>query len=75
MDNLNTHVPGSLYEAFVPEKTKAPWDRFEFVFTPKHANCLNMAEIEEIESKVLIGQCLNRRISEIEAIHSEVTAH
>ena len=27
MDNLNTHVPGSLYEAFAPDKAKALWDR------------------------------------------------
>lgn len=38
MDNLNTHPPGSFYEAFVPEKTKALWDRFEFAFTPKHGS-------------------------------------
>ena len=38
MDNLNTHVPGSLYEAFAPEKAKALWDRFEFVYTPKHGS-------------------------------------
>ena len=38
MDNLNTHTPGSLYEAFVPEKAKALWDRFEFVYTPKHGS-------------------------------------
>lgn len=31
MDNLNTHTPGSLYEAFPPEQAKALWDRFEFV--------------------------------------------
>ena len=37
MDNLNTHVPGSLYEAFTPEKAKALWDSFKFVYTPKHA--------------------------------------
>lgn len=28
MDNLNTHKPGSLSEAFEPEKAKALWDRF-----------------------------------------------
>ena len=33
MDNLNTHKPGSLYEVFTPEKAKALWDRFEFVYT------------------------------------------
>ena len=35
MDNLNTHVPGSLYEAFAPDKAKALWDRFDFVYTPE----------------------------------------
>ena len=46
MDNLNTHTPGSLYETFTPEAAKALWDRFEFVYTPKHGSWLNMAEIE-----------------------------
>ena len=36
MDNLNTHKPGSFYEAFSPDKAKDLWDRFEFVYTPKH---------------------------------------
>ncbi len=36
MDNLNTHRPGALYEAFEPAEAKALWDRFEFVYTPKH---------------------------------------
>lgn len=59
MDNLNTHVPGSLYETFKPEKAKALLDRFEFVYTPKHGSWLNMAEIE---LRALSTQCLNRRI-------------
>ena len=71
MDNLNTHSPGSLYEAFVPEKAKALWDRFEFVYTPKHGSWLNMAEIE---LNVLIGQCLNRRIADMDVMRSEVKA-
>jgi len=71
MDNLNTHTPGSLYEAFAPEKAKALWDRFEFVYTPKHGSWLNMAEIE---LNVLIRQCLNRRIAKIEIMRSEVKA-
>jgi len=62
MDNLNTHAPGSLYETFPPDKAKAIWDRFEFVYTPKHGSWLNMAEIE---LNVLTGQCLNRRINDI----------
>lgn len=71
MDNLNTHAPGSLYTAFAPRKAKALWDRFEFVFTPKHGSWLNMAEIE---LNVLISQCLNRRIAEIDVMRSEVRA-
>ena len=71
MDNLNTHKPGSLYEAFSPEKAKSLWDRFEFVFTPKHGSWLNMAEIE---LNVLIGQCLNRRIADIDVMRNEVKA-
>jgi hypothetical protein len=36
MDNLNTHAPSSLYETFSPQKAKELWDRFEFIYTPKH---------------------------------------
>ncbi len=71
MDNLSTHKPGSLYEAFSPEEAKRLWDRFEFVFTPKHGSWLNVAEIE---LNVLNGQCLNRRIDEIETVRQEVQA-
>ena len=38
MYNLNTHILGSLYEAFTPEKAKALWDRFESARTPKHGS-------------------------------------
>jgi len=71
MDNLNTHNQGSLYEAFPPEKAKALWDRFEFVYTPKHGSWLNIAEIE---LNVLTGQCLNRRIDDIKVVRNEVAA-
>ena len=71
MDNLNTHKPGSLYEAFPPEKAKKLWDRFEFVYTPKHGSWLNMAEIE---LNVLNGQCLNRRIDNITTVIRECKA-
>lgn len=56
MDNLNTHKASSFYETFTPEQAKRLWDRFEFVYTPKHGSWLNMAEIE---LNVLNGQCLN----------------
>ena len=71
MDNLNTHTPGSFYEAFRPLQAKQLWDRFDFVFTPKHGSWLNMAEIE---LNVLTGQCLNRRIDNIEDVRMETTA-
>ncbi len=71
MDNLNTHKPSSLYETFSPEEAKALWDRFEFIYTPKHGSWLNMAEIE---LNVLNGQCLNRRIDNIEQVKQEVQA-
>lgn len=71
MDNLNTHTPGSLYETFPPEAAKALWDRFEFIYTPKHGSWLNIAEIE---LSVLYAQCLNQRIAHIESVQSEVKA-
>jgi hypothetical protein len=71
MDNLNTHEPGSFYETFPPEKAKALWNRFEFVYTPKHGSWLNIAEIE---LNVLTGQCLDRRIDDIEVVRKEVLA-
>ena len=57
MDNLNTHRPGALYEAYPPAQAKALWDRFEFVFTPKHVSWLNVAEVE---INVMVNQCLKR---------------
>ena len=46
MDQLNTHSPASLYEAFAPEEAKRLADRLEIHHTPKHGSGLNMAEIE-----------------------------
>ena len=69
MDNLNTHGPGSLYETFAPGEAKALWDRFEFVYTPKHGSWLNMAEIE---LNVLAGQCLKERIDNRDELASKV---
>lgn len=71
MDNYGTHKPSALYETFAPEEAKRIWDRFEFVYTPKHGSWLNMAEIE---LHVLMGQCLNRRIDKIETMAKEAKA-
>ena len=45
-DQLNTHVPASLYKAFEPAEAKRIFDKIEFRYTPKHGSWLNMAEIE-----------------------------
>jgi len=71
MDNFKTHSPSSLYEVYEPEEAKRIWDRFEFVFTPKHGSWLNMAEIE---LHVLNSQCLSRRIADFETVVREVDA-
>lgn len=71
MDNLNTHSATALYEVFNPQETKRIWDRFEFEYTPKHGSWLIMAEIE---LNVLNGQCLSRRIDNIEKVNDEVEA-
>ena len=71
MDNLNTDRPGALHETFPPAQAKALWDRFEFVYTPKHGSWLNVAEVE---LNVMIRQCLNRRIDCIEVPRREVAA-
>ena len=69
MDNFKTHTASALYETFEPVEAKKIWDRFEFIFTPKHGSWLNMAEIE---LHVLSKQCLNRHISTIEKVTEEV---
>ena len=71
MDNFKTHTASAFYETFEPKEAKRLWDRFEFIFTPKHGSWLNMAEIE---LHVLNGQCLNRHISNIGTIREEVDA-
>ena len=71
MDNLKTHTPGSLYLTFPPEKARALWKRFEFIYTPKHGSWLNIAEIE---LNVLTRQCLKRRFDDIEKVRREVMA-
>jgi hypothetical protein len=71
MDNFKTHDASAFYETFLPEEAKRLWDRFEFIYTPKHGSWLNMAEIE---FHVLNGQCLNRHMATKEKITSEVEA-
>jgi hypothetical protein len=71
LDNLNTHVGGSLYEAFPPAEARRLLNKLEIHYTPKHGSWLNMAEIE---LSVLSRQCLDRRISTTKGLKREITA-
>ena len=71
MDNLNTHHPASLYQAFEPAEARRIAQRLEIHYTPKHGSWLNMAEIE---LGVLSGQCLDRRIPSREILQQETGA-
>lgn len=70
-DNLNTHSPASLYEAFAPGEAKRLADRFQFHYTPKHGSWLDMAEIE---LGILGRQCLSRRIANMDDLRRETAA-
>jgi hypothetical protein len=71
LDNLSTHTPAALYEAFPPAEARRILRRIEFHYTPKHGSWLNMAEIE---LSVLSRQCLNRRLGSRDAVRREVAA-
>ncbi len=71
LDNLNTHGPGSFYEAFAPAEAKRLAARFAFHYTPKHGSWLNMAEIE---FSALSRMCLDRRIPDKQTLTREVAA-
>ena len=68
MDNLNTHTPASLYEAFEPAEAKRIADKLEIHYTPKHGSWLNMAEIE----LSVLGRRLPRRIGDAASLASAV---
>ena len=70
-DNLSTHKPASLYEAFPPDEARRLVERFEWHYTPKHGSWLDMAESE---LGVLATQCLDRRIPNKSTLAGEVTA-
>jgi len=70
-DNLNTHTPAALYEAFEPSEAKRILNRLEFHYTPKHGSWLDMAEIE---IGILSRQCLDRRIPDEDTLRREIAA-
>jgi hypothetical protein len=62
VDNLNTHTPAALYEAFAPDRARRIAEKLEWHYTPKHGSWLNMAEIE---LSALARQCLDQRIESL----------
>jgi hypothetical protein len=70
-DNLNTHKPASLYEAFPPKEARRLVQRFKWHYTPKHGSWLNLAESE---LGVLAKQCLDRRIPDQHTLARETNA-
>jgi len=72
LDNLNTHKPASLYEAFAPAEARRILKKLEFHYTPKHGSWLNMAEIE---LSILQRQCLDRRIPDEAMLTREIAAY
>ncbi len=71
LDNLNTHTPAALYEAFPPAEARRLADKLELHYTPKHGSWLNIAEIE---LSVLSRQCLDRRVPDFPTLAAEVAA-
>jgi len=71
MDNLNTHSPACLYEAFPPAEARRLAQRFEIHHTPKHGSWLNVAEIFLSTMSI---HCLDQRVPSIEKLRSEVAA-
>ena len=71
LDNLNTHRPASLYQAFPPAEARRIVKRLEFHHTPKHGSWLNMAEIE---FSVLARACLRKRVPDEATLRREIGA-
>lgn len=71
VDNLNTHGPGILHEAFEPETVHRLAARFERHSTPEQGSWLNIAECERL---VLTAQCLDQRIPDADTLIREIAA-
>jgi hypothetical protein len=71
LDNLNTHTPAALYEAFPPAEARRLLRKLDFRYTPKHGSWLNMAEIE---FAVVSKQGLDQRLPTQEMVRRATTA-
>lgn len=71
LDNLNTHFKKSFYETFSKQECNRLLKRISFIYTPKHASWLNMAEIE---INLLDHECLDRNIGNRFDLEKQVSA-
>lgn len=71
LDNLSTHTPAALYEAFAPAEALRMLHKLDFHYTPKHGSWLNMVEIE---LSILSNQCLKRRLPDLTILQHEASA-
>jgi transposase len=71
LDNLNTHTPAALYEAFPPAEARRLLRKLDWRYTPKHGSWLNMAEIE---FAVVSKQGLDQRLPTQERVRRTTTA-
>ena len=70
-DNLNTHKPASLYEAFPAAEARRLVERFEWHYSPKHGSWLDLAETE---LSVLSSPCLDCRIPDRQPLIDAIVA-
>ena len=71
LDNLNTHFKKSFNETFSEQECKRLLKKVNFIYTPKHASWLNMAEIE---INLLDHECLDRNIGSRFDLEKQVKA-
>ena len=71
LDQLSTHSPAALYQHLPAEEARRLTRRFEWMYTPKHASWLNMAELEW---SALQRQCLGQRLASKEVVEHEIQA-
>jgi hypothetical protein len=69
LDNLNTHFKKSIYETFSGQECDRLLKKIKFVYTPKHASWLNMAEIE---INLLDHECLDRHIGNRKQLERQI---
>jgi len=70
-DNLNTHTPAALYEAFPPEEARRLIEKLAGHDTPTHGSWLNRAETA---LGLLSRQCLDRRLPDRATLTAEGAA-